>query len=182
MERWRKELEPLGGLKVGFVWQGDPINLHDRLRSIPLAHFETLANVEGVRLVSLQKGPGAEQLDSLAERFPILDLHDRLDVAGAFTDTAALMMHLDLVLTIDTSVAHLAGALGVPVWTMLAYMPDWRWLLERSDSPWYPTMRLFRQSRPCDWGEVFERVVAEVRISISSHDPPGARPSGNHRS
>jgi Tfp pilus assembly protein PilF len=160
--RWRIELEPLQGLKVGIAWQGDPGNLNDRLRSLPLAHFEALARIKGVRLVSLQKDFAAEQVRSMAEKFPVLDLHERLDTAGAFIDTAAIMRNLDLVVTIDTAVAHLAGALGIRVWTLLSYLPDWRWLLDRSDSPWYPTMRLFRQDRPCDWSGVLERVAAEA--------------------
>jgi ADP-heptose:LPS heptosyltransferase len=122
--------------------------------------------VAGVRLVSLQKGPGADQLPGLAGRFPILDLEDRLDRAGAFLDTAAVLMNLDLVVTVDTALAHLAGAMGLPVWALLTLTPDWRWLRERADSPWYPTMRLFRQRRFEDWGEVFERVAAAVRDKV----------------
>jgi tetratricopeptide (TPR) repeat protein len=176
VEYWRKELQPLGGFKIGIAWQGNPKNTDDRYRSVPLAHFETLARREGVRLVSLQQGPGAEQLKewarridnppsmnevpSLGNKMSILDLSDRL---GAFIDTAAVMMNLNLVVTVDNAVAHVAGALGVPTWTLLPYAPDWRWLLERSDSPWYPTMRLFRQSRFGDWSDVFERVHEELR-------------------
>jgi hypothetical protein len=127
-----------------------------------LARFEPLAQVEGVRLVSLQKGPGTEQVPG---NFPIHDLSDRLDT---FMDTAAVMMNLDLVVTVDSAVAHLAGALGVPVWMLLHFVPDWRWLLERSDSPWYPTMRLFRQTRQGDWAEVVQRAAAALRGLIST--------------
>jgi ADP-heptose:LPS heptosyltransferase len=111
----------------------------------------------------LQKGAGSEQVQQVAGKFPVVDLGPRLDeTAGAFMDTAAVMKNLDLVITTDTAVAHLAGALAVPVWVALASIPDWRWLLERADSPWYPTMRLFRQSVPGDWQGVFERIAAEV--------------------
>ena len=167
VERWRRELAPLEGFKVGIVWQGSPHHPADRWRSFPLASFETLLRLDGVRLVSLQKGPGAEQLQAqvgqASNLSSILDLHGRLDAEGAFLDTAAIMMNLDLVITVDSAVAHLAGALAVPVWVPLPFAPDWRWLLERADSPWYPTMRLFRQSRFGDWDEVFARIHDELR-------------------
>jgi hypothetical protein len=166
VDHWRGELAPLEGFKIGVAWQGSPKNTGDRYRSFPLTHFESLARVPGVQLVSLQKGPGAEQMSGIGERFPILDLSDRLDKAGAFLDTAAVMMNLDLVVTADTAVAHLAGALGVPVWTLLMLTPDWRWLLDRSDTPWYPTMHLFRQKRFGDWAEAFEHIAAELRLLI----------------
>ena len=163
---WRKQLEPLCGFKVGIAWQGNPKNPEDRYRSCALTCFDALAAVEGVRLVSLQKGPGTDQLPPLATRFPILDLGDGLDREAAFIDTAAVLMSLDLVVTVDSAVAHLAGALGVPVWTLLPLVPDWRWLLERSDSPWYPTMRLFRQNRLAGAGAKFsERAVAALRAA-----------------
>jgi len=162
VESWRQELKPLGGFQVGIAWQGNTTAKDVRSRSVPLAHFEVLAKVEGVRLVSLQTGTGADALRDLAGRFPIVDLGDRLDAGGAFTDTAAVMRNLDLVVTVDSALAHLAGALGVPVWTMVSFVPSWPWLLEREDSPWYPTMRLFRQRRLGDWGEVFKRVAAEL--------------------
>jgi hypothetical protein len=117
--------------------------------------------VEGVKLISLQKGPGTEQL---AIRKDVIDFGNRLDEAtGPFMDSAAIMQSLDLVICSDTAVAHLAGALGVPVWLALPVVPDWRWLLQRSDSPWYPSMRLFRQTRRGDWGEVFEQMAGELR-------------------
>ncbi len=120
-------------------------------------------SIPGVHLISLQKGPGTEQLSALPRPFPILDLADKLDSEAAFLDTAAVIANLDLVVTVDTAIAHLAGALGRPVWTALEFAPDWRWLLQRSDSPWYPPMRLFRQLKPGDWSEVFERIAAELR-------------------
>jgi Flp pilus assembly protein TadD len=163
VERWREELRPLDGLRVGIAWQGSPRHRQDRLRSFPLSHFEPLARLPGVRLLSLQKGHGAEQLRQLAGRFPVVDLAGRLDEArGPFVDMAGALSNLDLVVTCDTSVAHLAGALAVPVWVALPFAPDWRWLRERSDSPWYPTLRLFRQEAPGAWEGVFGRMAAAL--------------------
>jgi len=110
-----------------------------------------------------------EQLQDAAGRFPITEVGSRLE---DFTDTAAVMMNLDLVVTSDTAVAHLAGALGVPVWVALRFIPDWRWLLERSDSPWYPTMRLFRQESQGDWQGVFRRIEAALDGQIASRAMP----------
>ncbi len=146
-------------LTIGIAWQGNPKVAGDCLRSIPLKCFTPLARMPSVRLVSLQKGHGVEQLKGSGERWQILDLEDRLKTFG---DTAAVMKNLDLVITSDTSVAHLAGALGVPVWTALQLVPDWRWLLDRSDCPWYPSMRLFRQQQFGAWQAVFERMADEI--------------------
>ncbi len=147
-------------LKIGIAWQGNPRYKKDSQRSIPLRHFAPLGRLAGVRLFSFQKGHGAEQLTQLGEHPPITDLGSRFD---SFADTAAALVHMDLVITCDSVVAHLAGALGIPVWLALPFVPDWRWLLEREDSPWYPTMRLFRQTRPGDWEHVFQRIVEEVQ-------------------
>ena len=105
--------------------------------------------------MSLQKGPGVEELQDVAGRFPVTEVGSRLD---DFMDTAAVIVNLDLVIGCDTAVVHLAGALGAPVWVALRRVPDWRWLLDRDDCPWYPTMRLFRQKQPGDWAGVFERI------------------------
>jgi len=172
IERWRRELNSLNGFRVGIAWQGDPAYRCDRDRSIPLRHFAPLARVSGVRLVSLQKGPGVEQLREVAELFQVIDLGPRLDEnTGAFMDTAAVMKCLDLVITSDTAVAHLAGALGVPVWLALTFAPEWRWLLDREDSPWYPSMRLFRQTRRGDWEGVFRRMAGELRQRVGTAAP-----------
>jgi Flp pilus assembly protein TadD len=150
-------------LRIGIAWQGSPTFRADRQRSIPLEQFARLAQVEGVQLISLQKGPGTDQLQALAGRFPIIDLGTGLDEAsGPFMDTAAIMKNLDLVISSDTAVPHLAGALGVRVWVALPLVPDWRWLLLRQDTPWYPTMRLFRQTRSGDWEDVFARIASEL--------------------
>jgi Flp pilus assembly protein TadD len=153
------------GFKVGIAWQGSLTFGNDRFRSIPLRQFEPLAGIDGVRLFSLQKNFGAEQLDQLAGTFTVEQFDPPLDEGGtgAFMDTAAVMNHLDLIVTSDTSIAHLAGALGVRVWVALGYGCDWRWLRERDDSPWYPTMRLFRQTTAGDWVGVFSRIAKALR-------------------
>ncbi len=168
---WRDELSRYQGLKVGIAWQGNPQCPGDHARSIPLAAFEPLARVPGVRLFSLQKGAGSEQLAPLAEGWGVVDFGQRLDAAGgAFMDTAAIVRNLDLVITSDTAVAHLAGALAADVWVALQIVPDWRWLLEREDSPWYPTMRLFRQAQLGDWEGVFERMAAELKDRVAKRN------------
>jgi hypothetical protein len=165
---WQQELNHFSGFKIGIGWQGNPKYWGDALRSIPLIHFEPLARVKGVHFFSLQKGPGTDQLGAVANGFPVMDLGSKLDEAsGAFMDTAAIMKNLDLVITSDTAIAHLAGALGVPVWVALPLVPNWRWLLHREDSPWYPTMRLFRQTERGNWQQVFERMVGELEKMIA---------------
>jgi tetratricopeptide (TPR) repeat protein len=167
--KWRQELSGIAGFKIGISWKGNPTKELDQFRSTRLMEFARLAQVNGVHLFSLQKGPGKEELDMVAEQFPITDLGSRLDEAtGAFMDTAAVLQSLDLVITVDTALAHLAGALGVPVWVALTVNPDWRWLRDRSDSPWYPTMRLFRQTRVGDWGDVFVRMRDAVRARMGA--------------
>ena len=164
---WHHDLGVQPGYKVGIAWQGSTTFPGDRFRSIPLAHFAPLAQ-PGVELISLQKGPGVEQLAALAGHFGVTDLGDHFDQQhGPFMDTAALMKNLDLVITSDTSIAHLAGALGVPVWVALSVAPDWRWLLEREDSPWYPTMRLFRQTSFDDWQPVFQRMADALARQVA---------------
>ena len=156
---WRETLADKPGLRVGIAWQGTPTGGADRGRSLGLERFLPIARMPGVRLFSLQKGHGHEQLRDLSEGVGIVDLGSR---CATFDDTAGVMANLDLVITSDTSVAHLAGALGRPVWVALKRSPDWRWLLERADSPWYPTMRLFRQRVSGEWGDVFEAISAAV--------------------
>jgi hypothetical protein len=158
---WRRHLRRdgrAGTLLAGIGWQGNPHYPRDRQRSIPVAAFAPLAR-EGVELISLQKGATSDQWAGM-KCFT-------LDEAGAFMDTAAIMANLDLVISADTSIVHVAGALGVPVWIPLARVPDWRWLLERSDSPWYPTVRLFRQSRVGHWDDVFQRMADELKKVVS---------------
>jgi hypothetical protein len=165
VERWRGRLAHVEGFRVGIAWQGSPTMLpYDLWRSIPLEQFAPLAQVAGVRLVSLQRGAGSEQVAAVAGQFPIVDLKDGLDEAsGAFVDTAAVMANLDLVVACDTAIAHLAGALGVPAWVALAVAPNMRWLLDREDTPWYPSLRLFRQVRAGSWVEPLERMAGELK-------------------
>jgi tetratricopeptide (TPR) repeat protein len=156
---WHQALAHIRGFKVGIVWQGNRGHRGDRHRSIPLAHFAPLARLAGVQLVSLQKGHGSDQLEGLKEPFPIQDLGRLVDARGVFTDAAAFLKELDLVVACDTALAHLAGALGTPVWVLLPMASDWRWLREREDTPWYPTMRLFRQKERGKWDEVLGRIA-----------------------
>ena len=135
------------GVRVGLVWAGNKFQTRDRVRSVGLAALAPLLAVPGAAFFSLQKGEGLRELDA-SPHAPIVNLDP---VLGDFSDTAAAIDALDLVITVDTSVAHLAGALGKEVWTLHAQVPDWRWMLDRGDSPWYPTMRLFRQSALNDW-------------------------------
>ena len=159
VEHWRKELDAIKGFKVGIAWQGSTGYQYDGQRSFPLSCFEPLAKIVGVRLISLQKGAGMEQISANSDRFEVFEFGSRLDLGeDAFVDTAAVISSLDLVIGCDSSVVHLAGALGAPVWLPLAKVADWRWLLHREDSPWYPTMQLFRQSIMGDWGSVFGRI------------------------
>ena len=157
---WKRRIGD-GGFKVGIAWQGFSGRFEDRGRSLPLTAFRPLAK-DGVRLISLQKGEGEEQI--AAADFPVAVLDGLDNGPDAFMDTAAAMMAMDLVITSDTSIAHLAGALGRPVWVALRRVPDWRWMLNRSDSPWYPTMRLFRQSVDGDWGTVFAAMAEALPL------------------
>jgi GR25 family glycosyltransferase involved in LPS biosynthesis len=162
VEKWRPRIAELHGRKIGICWQGSPTFKGDQFRSIPLAQFAPLAQVPEVTLVSLQKGAGEEQIVANRTAVPLTAFPD-LDVSAPFADTAAIMQHLDLVITSDTAIAHLAGALGRPVWVALGMDCDWRWGIGRLDSPWYPTMRLFRQSAANDWAGVFSEMAAALR-------------------
>ncbi len=163
LRKWGQELKGMTGFKIGIAWQGSPKYQDDKFRSIRLVNYEELARIPGVRLISLQKGFGAEQLNEV-KSWNVVDFGKRLDDKGGFLDTAAIMKQLDLVVTSDTAIAHLAGALGVPVWMATSMAPDWRWLLQREDNPWYPTMRLFRQTKRGDWRDVFERIAHELEM------------------
>jgi hypothetical protein len=171
---WRERLKPCDGLRVGLVWQGRREHHRDCLRSIPLTKFRPLAAVPGVRLVSLQQGFGVEQLQALRalppeQSFEVVDLSPEFGADGTiFMDAAAVMKNLDLVVACDTGLAHLAGGLGVRTWLALPYGAEWRWLQHREDSPWYPTMRLFRQGKFRDWDSVFEQMAGA--LAQSAHD------------
>ena len=164
---WRERLDRLAppNLKrVGIVWAGRPTHANDRRRSVTLAEFGLVAAVPGVALVSLQKGPPAAQAGSYFGRAPLINIGAEVQ---DYDDTMALLGSLDLVITVDTSVGHLAAAMGRPVWILLAYAPDWRWMLDRTDSPWYPTVRLFRQSTHSQWRDVFARVADALRAWVA---------------
>ena len=163
--QWQARFHGQDGYKVGIVWSGNPRHDNDRNRSCDPQVFETLFGIEGIRFYSLQKGQPTGQVKSWQDRYGIEDLGpDLLDYA----DTAAAICCLDLLITVDTSVAHLAGALGQTVWTLLPFAPDWRWLLGRNDSPWYPGMRLFRQAQPGGWQDL----MSEVRGELESRPLP----------
>lgn len=150
--------EPLAGQarKIGLAWAGNPAHGNDARRSMPLSALTPLFDLPNILWVSLQKGPGRKQVDNA---MPLLDLGPHLH---DFADTAAVIDLLDLVLCVDTSVAHLAGALARPFWLLLPHQPEWRWLRERTDSPWYPTARLFRQAAPGDWPGLVQTVRAAM--------------------
>lgn len=163
--KWAEKIDMLAGnktdLRVGFVWAGNPEHGNDRKRSIPLATFAPLFNTPGVQFFSIQKGHATPELATLPKELPV---HNIGDAFNDFADTAAAMANLDLIISVDTSVVHLAGALGRPTWTLLAHTPDWRWLNEREDSPWYPSMRLFRQQTRGDWPTVIAKVASELAV------------------
>jgi len=172
VERWRPRLEIAGGrLRVGIVWAGNPNHNNDRRRSVRLEHFAALGRIDDIAWFGLQKGRD-EELRSCG----LLTLDPLGAEIGDFADTAAILTQLDLVIAVDTSIVHLAGAMGVPVWTLLPFNPDWRWLLGRADSPWYPTMRLFRQPTADDWNSVFAEVAREL-LSLKSSRADALRES-----
>lgn len=157
---WRERIGA-GGFRIGICWQGNPSAAVDARRSMPLAAFAPLASVPGVRLISFQKKDGLDQLERAQMR--VETLGEAFDSGpDSFVDTMAAMECVDLVISPDTSIAHVAGALARPVWVALRHVPDWRWMLGREDSPWYPTMRLFRQEMTGDWGGVFEHMRREL--------------------
>lgn len=152
--QWRKRIpDDPGKPKIGLSWAGRPTHPGDRLRSLPLASLATLADVPNTWFCSLQKGDAADQANLLPNGFEVTNFSQQIN---DFADAAAIIEHLDLVITVDTATAHLAGAMGKRVWVLLPFVPDWRWMLGRTDSPWYPTMRLFRQTAPGDWAPVIE--------------------------
>lgn len=157
---WR---ETLGshGFRIAIAWQGNQLVQGSEGKQFPLAALAKIAGLPGVRLISLQKGEGAEQLDQLPPGMTV-ERYDADAGPDAFLDTAAMMMACDLVITADTAPAHVAGALGVPTWVALKHVPDWRWFLGRDDSPWYPSLRLFRQSSTGDWDGVFDAMAREL--------------------
>jgi len=170
---WHDRISTPGQLRVGLVWAGgsrvgnaDMVTI-DQRRSLPLAALAPLARVPGCAFFSLQTGAASRQA---AQPPAGMVLHDHTASLGTFADTAALIETLDLVIGVDTAVAHLAGAMGKPVWMLNRFDTDWRWMLERDDSPWYPTMRLFRQPSPGDWNSVVTAVTEALRTLMASRD------------
>lgn len=164
-EFWKDRIpNPSGAFRIGIAWQGNPDHPADHFRSIPLSHFEPLSRIPGVELLSLQRDHGSEQLGKWQGN-PILRLDASVDTSsGAFMDTAAIMQTLDLVIACDSAIAHLAAAIGTPTWIGLSFVPDWRWLLDRDDSPWYPQVRLFRQPTMGDWNAVFQSMTNKLTV------------------
>jgi tetratricopeptide (TPR) repeat protein len=160
VEHWRNILALEHGFKVGLVWQGSRVHAADAFRSIALGQFAPLAEVPGVALFGLQVGTGSEQIASAG--LPIIDLGSLFDPAS-LADLAAVLVNLDLLITADTAPAHLAGALGVPVWLALPLVSDWRWLLDCANSPWYPSARLFRQHEAGNWHTVFKQMALVLK-------------------
>jgi tetratricopeptide (TPR) repeat protein len=173
--QWRTRLKECHGFRIGINWHGRAGTHTSRRRDIPLALFQSLAQIPGVQLISIQKGGGQNEIAAAnrgaavaQDRGQIIELGDFDTLHGPFVDTAAIMNNLDLIITSDTSIAHLAGALGLPTWVPLPVCPDWRWLLGRSDTPWYPTMRLFRQKSLGDWAAVFSEVKSALLRHLSA--------------
>ncbi len=176
---WGSRLPP-ANCRVGLVWKGNPLFENDADRSVPaLEQFAPLGRISGVQWISLQKGAGEEEAQHPPAGFPLLAFGESLQ---DFADTAALLAHLDLVITVDTAVAHLAGAMGKPCWVLLPnYLTDWRWLSERVDSPWYlGTMRLFRQAKVGDWSQVIEEVAVALAASVEHLAGIGRGNAGTH--
>src|SRR5262245_7614818 len=164
---WQEKLREIRGFRIGISWSGRFGKGPWEQRNVPVHRFEALAQIPHVCFVSLQNAARPDELADLGKHIRVIDLGAEVDEAhGGFMDTAAVMKALDLVITCDTSIAHLAGALGVPVWVTLQFVPDWRWLLGRNDSPWYPTMRLFRQKQPGDWTGVFDEMEAALMEKV----------------
>jgi hypothetical protein len=164
--RWRAKIG-LEGFRIGICWHCKPVV--NPGRSFPLRELYPLSRIPGVRLISLQKNHGLEQLAEIPADMRIETLDNDFDSGlDAFLDTAAVMENLDLIISCDTSIAHLAGALARPAWLALKRVPDWRWLLDRSDSPWYPSMRLFRQQERSDWRIVCQEMTAELKKLLAA--------------
>jgi hypothetical protein len=163
---WRNVLGRAPQLKVGVVWAGNPRHKGDRQRSLAAQDVLPRLLSPGVQLYSLQKEPRPDDAPVLAELGT--DVIDLAPLLSDFAETAAAVTALDLVISVDTSVAHLAGALGCPVWVLLPYALDWRWLRDRADTPWYPTMRLFRQDKPMAWDGVLARTADELARAAAS--------------
>ncbi|MBF0225271.1 MAG: tetratricopeptide repeat protein [Desulfobacterales bacterium] len=166
VNQWLQKFQSIKGFKIGICWQGNPKNTSDSKRSVPLKYFNSLFGIENTNFISLQKQYGNDQLSYFKAEKALIDFSNELDEnTGAFIDTAAVMKNLDLVITVDTAIAHLAGAIGVPVFLVLTHPPtEWRWGYDADVVPWYPTMFVFRQKQSGDWGELFYRIKESLKI------------------
>jgi hypothetical protein len=163
VNEWQQKLSHDKKFKIGICWN----SFFEKKRAMPLELLKPLTQIPDLSIYSLQKETGVEQLKNLSTDFNIHTFDEDFDDKhGRFMDTAAVMQNLDLIITVDTSIAHLAGGMGLPVWLMILNVADWRWLQERDDSPWYPTMRIFRQPKPGDWKSVVENVCNELKKEI----------------
>jgi tetratricopeptide (TPR) repeat protein len=180
--RWRDRLASLPGFKVGLVWAGNPEHANDTRRSLDVSLLAPLLRVPNTAFVSLQVGKRSAQLTKLNRGKPLV--RDILSYLTDFDETAGAVAALDLVITVDTAVAHLAGGLGKPTWVLLPWVTDWRWMLQREDNPWYPTMRLYRQQCGQDWREIIARMTADLRVVAGGDDGPLApfKAEGERRS
>jgi len=166
VQEWAAKIKKGQSFNIGIAWSGAAANITGKDRSCSLNDFSQLSSLEGIRLYSLQEELTYEERNNFKLQIVSFENFDSVP----FVDTSAVMENLDLVISVDTSVAHLAGALGRPVWTLLPYYSDWRWLLNKQDSIWYPTMKLFRQAKPGEWGEVFSNVAIELKKILLLND------------
>jgi len=164
--QWRRQY-PGRRPKVGLMWAGSPHHTNDRNRSMAIADLMPLLQTPGIDFIGLQKGPAGEQLDKLPSGIRLINTGDQL---RNFSDTAACLSNLDLLITVDTAVAHLAGAMGLGVWLMLPFIPDWRWGIDSSVTAWYPSMKLFRQPRLKDWSPVINQIRHELYAKFNLFD------------
>lgn len=178
VEEWKEILSEDTNFKIGICWQGNPnystqfLRMTVAAKSMPVHKFLPIMNLQGVSVYSLQKTTGTDQLKDLPEDAPLVVFGEDFDTTrGRFNDTAAVIKNLDLVITIDTSICHLAAGLGVPTWNLLPNPPDWRWMLDCDNTPWFPNMRLFRQPTPGDWDSVIEKVVQELKAHLYYNQP-----------
>lgn len=171
IDHWRDWFErlPKAKVRIGIQWQGNRDHQADTFRSFPIQCFESLSHLPDVQLISLQQGYGSDQANAWAGQSELIRLPENTDLSnGAFMDTAAILHQLDLIITSDTAIAHLAGAMGRETWLLLSLVPDWRWALRSPSSPWYPSMRLWRQTQQGDWQDVFARVKSELELRLGS--------------
>jgi hypothetical protein len=164
VEEWKRFFETDHNFRVGIAWAGRPTHANDHNRSATLASFAPLLQTSGVTFYSLQKEVGDRPAVAVPVGMKLIDLGPRL---ADFNVTAAVISNLDLVISVDTAIVHLAGAIGRPVWNLLPRCPDWRWMMKRSDTPWYPTMRLFRQKNRRDWATQMSEVAQALNALVA---------------